>query len=164
MPTPDPAPAAADELMQQADAAHHAGDTVLAAALYQRVLSLWPDSRPAALAAERLLAFGTGLRVPPPAAEHPAALAADEAYLPGELAATCLRATALASLIVLSLLAGWLLVDAAVGRAAAMGRSWIPGILALLGAVILPALLATVAGIGLNLVALRRRLERPQAR
>lgn len=164
MPTStDPASAAAEELLQQADASQRSGDPALAAALYRRVLTLWPQAPAARLAAARLDALGpqAPAAAPLPAVAMPVA---DDGYLPGELAAACLRVAALVCLIVLSLLAGWLLVDATVGRhAPADGRSLLPGTLALLGAIVLPALLATIAGIGLNVVALRRRLETPHA-
>ncbi|HMZ10425.1 MAG TPA: tetratricopeptide repeat protein, partial [Plasticicumulans sp.] len=54
----DPASAAAEELLQQAEASRRAGDPALAAALYQRVLNLWPESPAARIAAGRLDTLG----------------------------------------------------------------------------------------------------------
>ncbi len=155
----DPASAAAEELLQQAEASRRAGDPALAAALYQRVLSLWPESAAARIAAGRLDTLGLPDPAPAGTLADAGDLSGDDSYLPGELAAACLRAAALVCLVVLSLMAGWLLVDAAVGHGPSDSRAWLPGVLVLLAAIVLPALLATIAGIGLNLVALRRRQE-----
>lgn len=158
-PQTDPASAAAEELLQQAEASRRAGDPALAAALYQRVLRLWPEAPAARVAAGRLDGLGLPDAAPVDAFASADGLPGDDSYLPGELAAACLRAAALVCLIVLSLMAGWLLVDAAVGHGSPDSRDWLPGVLVLLAAIVLPALLATFAGIGLNLVALRRRQE-----